>query len=166
MNVELIHSGKLLRFSQLDATLAWLIARAPAIAEEGMAEPASRERLLPQPSNDDEFNREWVEFIQPGLEKAILSASELVARDLAELQIRPGCNDHAFDVPLDHADAWLHCLNAARLTLTARHRFADGELAGEMPPRIDSVRELALFQVHLYAVIQECLLAQINPDDC
>ncbi len=166
MRIEVVNSGRTLRFSGLDRLLAQIVCTAPEMARNGTTEPRARKRLFPEPSRDQTINKEWEEFIQPGLESLFLSAADQVASDLAQHAVLEPDDDGvcSFDVPLDHVDAWLACLNTARLSLAALHGFSDQELAGSSPTDVKSLRELALLQIHFYAVLQECLLAQADPE--
>lgn len=163
MRFELANSGRALRFAHLDPQLAQLICMAPDAARAGASHPASRQRLFPDPSGDKSFNAEWQEIVQPSLAKLFLSASEQVTADLTQSQAHQPDEDGmcSIEIPLEHVDAWLNCLNAARLSLAEQFDFTDNELAETGPSHVDSPRSLALLQIHFYAILQECLISQI-----
>jgi hypothetical protein len=59
---------------------------------------------------------------------------------------------------LQHAEAWLNALGQARLALATRHGFEEKELSGLGPREIRTERDLALFQIHFYEMIQHWLV--------
>jgi hypothetical protein len=56
----------------------------------------------------------------------------------------------------------LSALNQARLVLTAKYHFTDGELSDQFRSPIGSRRDLSLFQVNFYGFLQEFILRELG----
>lgn len=149
-----------LRFAELDPFLFELLKLMPSIADD-TAEPAVRDRLFPDPSDEDEANAEWHSLTGPELQALFDTANQTVRHDLADAG---GDADAGYSVtlPLDHAEAWLNCLNRARLALAAAHDIGERDMACEIRADIRSSRELAVFQVQFFGILQECILHEID----
>jgi hypothetical protein len=61
-------------------------------------------------------------------------------------------------IPSDHVDAWLNCLNQARLIIVEENRFTEADMDHREPPDLSTRRGLALLKVHFYAHLQEALV--------
>jgi hypothetical protein len=62
-------------------------------------------------------------------------------------------------IPTSHLEAWLRILNAARLSLAARHRLNDQEISGESGiPDLDTERGKAILQLQLFTMLQQVLV--------
>lgn len=143
----------------VDAFLMGILRRIPdETATAGDA--AAEERLYPEPApQDPDFNELWEDSVKPDLIHLFQEATEVVRTDLGLVG-----NAESVRVPRNHFDAWLSALNQARLSLAARHRFSEDELTNQIPQRITQARDLALFQIHFYALIQELLIGEISGD--
>jgi hypothetical protein len=119
---------------------------------------AAEERIFPAPGDSalEDLNADWRAHVEPGLDEAFRSNREKVDADLRGMAEKNGT--FAVEFSRAHAEAWLNALNQARLALAAIHRFSDGELERHGPPVIRSERDLALFQIHFYAMIQGWLI--------
>jgi len=163
--MEICRQGDALEISDLDPFLAELLRQVPASANpEGS--PAAEERLFSSPSEqkDKEICKEWKMYVEPELRRLFRTATETVAADLAQLngkeQSPTNCT---LRIPAKHADAWLNALNQARLAISAKYNFTDGELNDHNRSPIGSRRDLSLFQVNFYGFIQEFILRELEP---
>jgi hypothetical protein len=152
-----------LEISDLDPFLAELLRQLPASTNaDGIA--AAEERLFSPPATSEqkEFCAEWKIYVQPELRRLFRSATETVAADLEQLN----GNEQAFAnrtlrIPAAHADAWLNALNQARLVISAKNNFTDGELGDHYRSPMGSRRDLSLFQVNFYGFLQEFILREL-----
>lgn len=149
----------------LDLFLVELLRQIPVSAEpEDHA--AVRERLFGKPSRDDpQLNRDWADYIQPDLEKSFEEAKNTVRRDLDQCMDgggETGMEDYRLGIPRKHFEPWLNSLNQARLALAVRNEFTDKEMERDLPASLDSARDLSLFQIHFYGLIQECLVRELS----
>jgi hypothetical protein len=165
VTVEVTRTGDGLRLDRLDLFFVELLRKAPAATQPGQAQ-AARDRLYPLPTRDTRAstaNEEWRTYVHPELHKHFASAAELVTQDLETFEQTPGTLDSwAFQIPADHFDQWLNVLNQARLSLAARFNFEESDMNRPGPRAIESVRDLALFQIHFYGFLQECLLQDLT----
>lgn len=153
-----------LSFSNIHPLLAGLLQAAAMDPWERYPEGSAR--LLPPPGGDEELLLDWQELVQPELRHHFDLERSLVAEDLAEMhemhdthQAKKKQGDSwSFEIPMDHADAWLTTLNALRLALVEENGFTEGDLSRNDAPDFSSERGLALMQVNFYAFVQECLL--------
>lgn len=154
--MELSREDEVLVIRRMDAFLAELLKQLPAAADP-QKDPKALERLYPKPSDDRELNDEWQDFVQPGLKELFQSAIVTVAADLASLSSE---DDEAsrLRIPLAHADQWLSTLNQARLSIAERNGFGEAEISAPTLPVLRSSRDLQLFQLHFYGLLQELLL--------
>ena len=119
---------------------------------EGSSEAG--DRLFSNPETvPGKFTEDWEAYVEPELRHLFQSAIETVESDLkgAEKITRDqGGSEYKVQVPRPHIEAWVSAINKARLVLAARHRFDSAEIEGELPEFIESPREMALLQLHLY----------------
>lgn len=142
-------------FAELEPILLDLLRGVADAADPGESE-AAQERLLPDPAPDDtELGEEWREFVCPDLRHIFQTALETLAGDVKEATVEGDAA--SVRVPAAHIEAWLNALNQARLALHARHEFTAEEMEG-MEAERDAERNLAMFQIHFYGVLQEFLL--------
>jgi hypothetical protein len=145
--------------SELDPPLIGLFMAIPEAADPG-ENVAANERLYPKPSADHGMREEWREYVEPGLREWFESASATVKRDLEQL----GASEELTILP-EHVDAWLSALNQARLALAARFEVNDSDMEQAVSPVLQNERELALFQIHFYGFLQECLIRGLESED-
>ncbi len=148
------HTSGALEIFDLHPLLASLVAELPNVA--GRHDKA-RGRLFPEPvgnGSHEELRHDWREHVQPELERLFASSRELVAGDVAEMP--PEAN--RLLIPANHADAWLNCLNQARLVIVEENEFTEADMDHREPPDLSSRRGLALLKVHFYAHLQEALV--------
>lgn len=144
------------RLSKLDPFIKQLLISLPEEAGNTESE-AAQGRILPHPGKDvgDDFMDLWREEIQPELLHVFQSAVETVRGDLQQLDEG---SKNAVKIPAAHKDAWLNALNQARLCIAANEHFDETDMADMINPRIQDERDLALFKVHFYGLLQELLL--------
>lgn len=125
--------------------------------------PAVRERLYSRPTGGREpaFEEDWKAYVEPDLRDLFRSAQEVVEQDLRSFPEETPDQHSALVLPVKHLEDWIHCLNQARLALSARYDFREEEMETPMPMHGDQ-RALALFQVHFYGFLQECFLRQLD----
>lgn len=148
--------------SGLNLLLCELLQQIPVSAEpEGDA--AAEARLFPSPMAGDaesDFRADWQEYVQPGLRQLFESALETVRRDLADFPPAEPALEHTLRIPVAHLEKWLNALNQARLALAARHNVTERDM--DRVPREGSTRDLAIFQIHLYGLLQEWFLRELE----
>lgn len=148
------HSSGALEIFDLHPLLAGLVTELPNVA--GRHDQA-RARLFPDPvghGRHEELRRDWYEHVQPELERFFASSRAIVARDVAAMP--PGAS--RLLIAPDHVDAWLNCLNQARLVIVEENAFTEADMDHREPPDLSSRRGLALLKVHFYAHLQEALV--------
>lgn len=132
-----------------------------------------KQRLFPDPSEDDEIRKDWARLVRPELYALLASAREIVQKDLRGLVSSGGlCR---LDIPEPHVNAWISALNAARLALGAihgiededdLHPFAvadDDEEEDDEPVELDE-RRLAIVKIHLLGELQALLVFEQDPE--
>ena len=146
-------------FEDVEPQLAQLFLAIPAAADP-TGNPAALERLFPTPSPgvDGALNEEWESFVVPELREAFETAVTTVAADLQPL--RAGGSGWA--VPPAHMDAWLSALNQARLALAARNDVTEQDMDVPAPFPVNNEKEVAIAQIHLYGLLQECLIRHLQ----
>ncbi len=155
-----------LRIAGLTPELAAMLHEAPAIAA-GRADGAAAERLFPPPSEDGDLAGDWAEYVEPELRSLFQSTEKTMAGDLKKLRRSSSRKKSeaaglSVDFPRAHAEAWLNCLNQARLVLATRIGYTDADHDRDFsgPPR--SEREIALFHIEFFALIQEWLIQALE----
>jgi len=150
--------------ARVDTFLLELFRGIPAAAEPGGSGPAN-DRIFSSPSADpaSNFQAEWKEYVEPGLRHLFLSATQTVKDDLARFERTPGAEPtYALSIPRKHLDAWLNCLNQARLVIAARNNFTETDLNEEFSIFAETPRDFSLFQIHFYGLLQESFLRLIE----
>ncbi len=158
MQIERTEEGSFI-ISALEPPLIGLFMAIPEAADPGENSAANR-RLYPEPSADQEIREEWREYVEPGLREWFESATSTVKGDLQQLEAT-----ETLTIDLEHVDAWLSALNQARLALAARFEVTDADMERAVSPVLQNERELALFQIHFYGFVQECLIRGIESGD-
>jgi hypothetical protein len=125
-------------------------------------DPDAQARLFSSPSDGTELEMEedWREYVQPELRQLFQSAREVVRGDLEDFPPDPVSDAMSLRLPVSHLESWLSALNQARLALAARHHVT--ELDMDHVPRSGDSRALALFQIHLYGLLQEWFLREMG----
>jgi hypothetical protein len=116
-------------------------------------------RIFPSPAtgpDGEELRADWQAHVEPDLQEHFLSTRQVVEADLRGMTGEAG--GLSLEISRKHAEAWLNALNQVRLALAARHDFREEELSGDGPAEMLGERDLALFQIHFYAMIQGWLL--------
>ncbi len=154
LEITRIEDGSFL-IANVEPPLLEIFMAIPGAAEpEGSA--AATERLFPDPATGRDaagIREEWQEFIRPELQQWFENASATVEADLEPLQ-----EGDIMAIPVGHIDAWLNTLNQARLVLAARFNVGEGDMERPDSHLLESERDFAIFQIHFYGFLQECLI--------
>jgi len=154
--------------SGIEPPLIDFLMAIPTAADPG-ENAAARERLFPAPSAEAEIREEWREYVEPGLKEWFQSASLAVQDDLRQLgqlgQLGQLHEGPTMTIAAEHVDSWLSVLNQARLALAARFDVTDADMERPVAPVLQNEREQALFQIHFYGFLQECLIKGIESEE-
>jgi hypothetical protein len=151
-----------IEFSAIDPLVALLIIEGIRKQEEEWDCIAGS--FLGSPiSSDLLFSKDWREYVQPGLLTLLKSSHAHVLTDLEIMKREQFQSQHRnlgrLLIPTSHLEAWLRILNAARLSLAARHRLNDQEISGESGiPDLDTERGKAILQLQLFTMLQQVLV--------
>ncbi len=158
MNIERDSEGGFI-FSEVEEPLAAMFRAIPAAADPELNK-AAFDRLYPDPfaGKDTELSAEWADYVQPELREGFENASTTVEMDLAPLD----AGEEGWAIPRSHVDAWLNTLNQARLALAARFEVGEADMNRAAPYPPESERNLAVSQIHVYGLLQECLLQSLE----
>ncbi|MHC4818592.1 MAG: DUF2017 family protein [Planctomycetota bacterium] len=130
-----------------------------------------KQRLFPDPSEDDEIRKDWARLVQPELYALLASAKEIVLKDLGKLV--PSGGVCRLEIPEPHINAWIGALNAARLALGAIHGVEDeddlhpfGDPDDEEDDEVVELdeRRLAIVKIHLLGELQALLVLEQDPE--
>lgn len=147
-----------IELEELDAFLTTLLLQLPDAA--GTDDPQAHERLYPGLTRaDGEANAEWAEFVQPGLRELFRSHVSVVEADLKTMRSDAGMS--SLSVSREHAVAWIHTLNQARLALGTRHEVTEEDMTGPSRPG-DPARAFALLQIEVYGIILSAFLEECD----
>lgn len=162
--MEICRRKDAIEISELDPFLAELLRQIPTSANpDGV--PAAEQRLFSPPAdpNEAEICAEWKLYVKPELRRLFQTATETVTADLEQLSGKEKTfANRTLRIPSKHAEAWLSALNQARLVITAKNNFTDGELCDHYRSPIGSRRDLSLFQVNFYGFLQEFILRELD----
>ncbi|MEI8235195.1 MAG: DUF2017 family protein [Verrucomicrobiota bacterium] len=149
-------------FAEVEPPLVELFLAIPPAADPGGSR-AAQDRLFPDPAahKEEALSAEWNELVRPELREAFENATATVEGDLEPL----AAGRDELTIPLEHMDAWLNTLNQARLALAARYGVGEADLnrAAAYPPRDE--RDLAVSQIHVYGLLQECLIQGLEAEE-
>ena len=154
-------SGSRLGLREIPPLLAGLMRQIPGPFEQDGR--AVEERLFPKPSQDpgeEALREDWKAHVEPELHALFLSARQVVEADLRAFKEEEG--GFALDFPVGHAESWLNALNQARISLAAQHHLDEAELSQPGPMAILDERDLAKFQIHFYAALQQWLVETLD----
>jgi len=145
----------------VDPFLLELFRGIPSAVDPAGSDTA-RHRIFSDPAPDpvSDLCAEWKEYVEPGLRHLFVTAADTVKEDLARFERDPRHEPAAYDlsIPRKHLDAWLNCLNQARLVIAARNEFTEADLNDEFNIFANSPRDFSLFQIHFYGLLQESFL--------
>jgi hypothetical protein len=145
-------------FSEMDPFALMLLRVLPECAAPD--DDAARKRIFSAPTGgrdaDDEANDEWREYVEPDLRELFKSHTDVVAADLAAMEGKGEAP--VLCIPADHARAWIHTLNQARLALGARHDVTEEDTAGRTQP--SGEKAFALMQIDFYASLLGLFLSR------
>jgi hypothetical protein len=150
-------SGNRLGLREIPSLLAGLMRQIPG--PFGQDCKGVEERLFPSPSQDPGehgLREDWKAHVEPELHAAFLSARQVVEADLRGFKEEE--SGFSLDFPAGHAESWLNALNQARISLAAQYRLDEAELSQPGPMAILNEKDLAKFQIHFYAALQQWLV--------
>ena len=128
-----------------------------------LEDPAAQKRLYSSPGVDQEFEREWQQYVEPELRQMFRGALDVIDADLASIATESSEELRELRLPLQHLEAWIHGLNQARLALAAHHDFTEAELQADAPVTGDE-RAFALFQCEFYAMLMDTFLRVLDEE--
>lgn len=143
----------------LDSFLAELLRQLPCAADPKGSKEAGL-RLYPNPSQSEETNQEWAEYVHPELKHLFESASSTVAEDLEAMYSGETEGRHGVRIPLAHTEQWINTLNQARLVIAETNQFKEADIDQPISALLHSPRDLQLFQLHFYGLLQEILVRE------
>lgn len=158
MNIARDENGGFV-FSEVEAPLVELLLTISSAADPD-GNRAATDRLFPAPTAGKgiTIDEEWAEYVRPGLREAFENATTTVDADMEPL-IQ---GKEAWTIPLNHVDAWLNTLNQARLVLAAKYDVTEADMNRTVPFPPESERSMAISQIHVYGLLQECLIQGIE----
>jgi len=181
-----------LRFSELAPWFVGVLVQLPDLLDPDQPEAVSQ-RLYPQPSDDDEIQKDWEKYVRPELFALVASAREIVLKDIGNLRLGPdpdptgdsgdllppGLAMCSLDIPGEHVQGWISALNVARLTLSTRFEVEDTDMVepdlgeededeeieaeDESFEEVFDTKRIAIAQIHLLGFIQQMLIEEENP---
>lgn len=155
--------GNRLGLREIPPLLAGLMRQIPGPFEQDVK--AVEERLFPAPSRDpaeDGLREDWKAHVEPELHTIFLSARQVVEADLRGFKEEE--DGFALEFPAGHAESWLNALNQARIVLAEQHGMDEAELSRPVPIAILNERDLARFQIHFYAALQQWLVEILDAE--
>ena len=158
MNIERSEEGDFI-FSEVEPPLAAMFCAISSAANPDGSK-AAWDRLFPDPAagKDAGLSQEWSDYVKPELREGFENASTTVDADL-----EPLCaGGEGWTIPLNHVDAWLNTLNQARLVLAAKYDVSEADMNRTVPFPPESERGMAISQIHVYGLLQECLIQGIE----
>jgi hypothetical protein len=125
-------------------------------------DPRVRERLLPEPYDDQEADAQWRRHAVPELERLFASRLHMVRKDLGAMQVLKDTDSWILQVPDGHTNAWLATLNAARLSLYVLNDLAPELMEREGVEKANPKQQEALQRIHFLAEMQCVLLGDFD----
>jgi hypothetical protein len=157
MEFQRVNAGAVGFFNVEPLVRDWLLE--VPIAADPSDHPGVEARLFSPPvaPEDTALNADWRDYVKPELQRLFQRSIDIFSKDLVSAKIHP---DGACDIliPQGHIDHWISSLNQARLAIAARLEFTEAELTADLLPDIEHPRDLALFQVHFFGMLQQTLL--------
>lgn len=160
MKIQRLDDGTVV-LSRLDSFCCEMLQQVGRTAR--IDDAAVHERLFSSPTagREPRFEEDWRRYVEPELRELFQSAAEIVEGDVKGLAAAGGSGSRRIRIPAEHLEAWIHVLNQARLALAAYHQFGDREMQQVLPAG-EGARGLALLQVHVYGLLIECFLGEIE----
>ena len=168
-----------LAFENLTAPYVMVLVEVPEFLGPDPPDPV-RQRLYPDPGDNEQVRADWEKYIRPELYALIASAREIVMKDLSGLgpskqATAPGV--WRLEIPAKHINAWISALNGARLALGALHGIEeDSDLHPERKEPIENESEdsesdsepfdecdIAIVKIHMLGDPQAMLVMDQNP---
>ncbi len=129
-----------------------------AVCSQSEAGDAAHQRLFPRPTErpDRRLEADWKMYVEPDLQEAFKSATDLVEADLASMSEEQEYGGRSVCIPIKNLWTWVNALNQARLALAARYSIGEADMY-ELP-EISDGKGVAIFQIGFYGTLQECFL--------
>ena len=126
----------------------------------------AEDRLFSSPEKvGGKFTEDWKAYVEPGLRHLFQTALETVESDLKnpeEIATGQRGPEYLVRVPRAHIEAWVSAVNQARLVIAAKHRFDTPDIESGLPESVESPRDMALLQIHLYDFLLLNLLQEME----
>ncbi len=155
--MELERDGKdNIVIKELPSFFAEVLYSLPEILEN--EDEVVKARLFPEAFETSSEQQEWERLVGPELAHLYQTRKEIVANDLD--LVRWDSTGESFDltIPVNHTNAWLSTLNAARLCLFIANGFSDEDMERDPFEMDDPEKGIALSKIHFMAFLQEVLL--------
>ena len=155
---------KHIRISGLTPVLTAMLHELPEILELRDSS-AARDRLFPNPTDDDRVNKDWRQTTGPELRHLFASAGEIVTRDLITMNAEtdPAKSDE-ITFPIEHVNAWMSAINQARLILAEVHNIDEAEMnRTDLDPR--RPRDAAALRIHVLGYLLHLFVELENGDE-
>ncbi len=145
-------------FQEIDAFLAELIIL-PFLQKELSSKIINGHLFKKLTEQNSLATHDWKAYVAPELQTLFSSCHEQVMSDLAVLQ-QGDPSDHTrnFTISVTHRDAWLRMLSIVRLSLASQHHITKEEFPKKDPISFTELKQKALLQMEIFAVIQQCLI--------
>jgi hypothetical protein len=156
MNFEFLNNTTLRAYGIAPA-LQEVIVSIPNVAG-GRDGEAARRRIFSSPGDESSLREDWSALVEPELTHLFQTAEQTVAMDLETLKDAGDDEGLELMIPMAHVDAWLNCLNQARLVLAEQIDYTENDHMREFTGPPQNPREFAIFQIELYALMQEWLI--------
>ena len=142
----------------LDEFLTTLIRDLPQI---GCPEPCSESRLFPNLTGgrQPEADADWAEFVRPELEAQFEWNRDRVAEDCEKIRA-DGPDAFQLVIPKANGPAWVHALNQARISLSAKYCFTEAQMEEGIAD--GGLERVAMFQMQFYGMLQEWVLSVVD----
>jgi hypothetical protein len=144
-------------FTEMDPMIGELLRGLPGCAATDDEVAAKRIFCSPTAGADAEADQEWQENVEPEMRELFQSHVDVVAGDLAAMTEKE--DGFSVEIPVQHARAWIHTLNQARLALGARHGVTEEDTAGRRRRRTNE-KAFALMQIDFYGMLLSLLVGQ------
>jgi len=156
-----------LLFTNLAPWFVSVLLELPSWLEQDKQDDTIKQRLFPDPSDDEKQREDWRKYVHPELFALLADAREIVMRDLGELiPADEGAPLGAWQMRIaaEHVNGWISALNAARLAIGAKHGIEEEDMVEEQiePEEFDDKR-LAVTKIHLLGWLQQIIIEDLSP---
>ncbi len=148
---------------RMESADAWFIVamhELPRILDEERSD-AVNDRLASNPSDDPEHQSERERHVHPELFELISSASEIVRRDLGNLEATE--TGVVLELPTKSVPAWMSALNVARHVVACELGLDNSDPDEWEWSEENNERNLLLLKYELFTILQGRLIDKVNP---